>query len=263
MVQESGLAQECWIYWGKFKVELWEVLDLAGWFAYSVHAPLSPDGSRIGHTFVDVFIDIMSTFRNKATWRDKSAIGRLIAAFYPLAMQRYVDLLLCARSLKCTDQRDIIYASLGSPLAYHDDGEIIIAPDYEEPLSALQTRAAKALLRNPREAAHVLLRVSHETEDELEDADVPSWAPRWTSVIDAEVRPIMLSWTFEYRLEAYCASRGSPPFEPLVSQSNVLTVTGFVFNTITWELSAVERRRPSKRTQQVEFAFPRQQNFSG
>lgn len=234
-MQESGLARECWAFWGESKIELWEILEFAAWSAYSVFAPSLADGSRLGRVFVDVFIDIMSTYRNQPTWRYKSPIGRLIASFYPLGKQLYVDLLYCARDLKCTDQRETIYASLGSPLAYYDGGEVMVAPDYEEPLPFLQTRAAKALLRNPSEAPQVLLRVSHATTAELDDPVIPTWAPRWTSLADVPPRPIPLTWTYEHRLNAYCASRDSPPFlGKTAPHSNILATTGFVFDKITW-----------------------------
>ncbi|OCK75795.1 hypothetical protein K432DRAFT_408707 [Lepidopterella palustris CBS 459.81] len=113
---------------------------------------------------------------------------------YLLEKQHYVDLLLYARSFQATDQRDIIYSSLGSPLAYYENSEVKVAPDYNESLSSLLVRAACALLRSPRESPYVLLFGTHDSQEELEDDNIPTWVPRWITFDDSSARPIPLTW---------------------------------------------------------------------
>ncbi|CAH0027951.1 unnamed protein product [Clonostachys rhizophaga] len=234
VVQESGLARECCLLWGRHELQIHEVLSVATWLSYSMHAPISKKGSRIGKTFSDVFADIMLTFDNHPTWRDNVVSGRTLDDLRPRKKQLYVDLLFCARSLKATDQRDIIYSSLGSPLAYYDSGEIMVAPDYDEPWTCLQSRVARALLRNPREAPYVLPLVIHDTEEVFNNNDTPSWAPRWKTFKDCDPCPIPLTCTYEYRQKAYNASRGTPRFKPILLSRSTLSLVGWKFDTLAW-----------------------------
>ena len=206
VVQESGLARECLMFWGQPQLQMYELLVVAFWFAYSVHAPSSAEGIRIGQVFTNVFADIVCTYQAQYTWRDKDLVAKVMHDFYPARKQLYVDLLFCARSLKAMNQRDVIYSLLGSPLAYYEDGEVMVAPDYDELLSHLQIRAAYALLRSQREACHVLLRVTHDPHEQLDSDNIPTWAPRWRTFNDSSPRPILLTYSLEYRQLPYCAS---------------------------------------------------------
>lgn len=232
VVQEAGLAREAWLVWGKAEIEIWQVPALAAWFAYSIDAPRLTDGMRVGDIWRQVFADIMCTYQNQPTWRDKVPLQGLGLGSDERVF--YVDLLFCARSLRSTDERDIIYSSLGSPLAYYDDGRVMVAPDYDEPSELLQVRAAKALLLNDHEAPHLLLRVVHEASEDLGDNAIPSWIPRWTTSLDAIARPMPLSLTYEYRHSRYHATFGSAPFQVSSLRDNILTIMGFKFDTIAW-----------------------------
>jgi hypothetical protein len=141
--------------------------------------------------------------------------------------------LFCARSLKVTDQRDIIYSSLGSKLALND-GNLMIRPDYKESLDDLHIRAAHALLLNPKEAPQVLARVIQESKKSFEEEDYPTWVPRWTTFSSIATHPIPLTWSYEHHWKPYRASRGSKTFEHLIKTDNILVVTGFIFDTINW-----------------------------
>ncbi|KAI0469707.1 heterokaryon incompatibility protein-domain-containing protein [Xylariaceae sp. FL0804] len=58
VVQEAGLARECTMFWGEEEIEFYEIIELASWFAYFIHAPAPVDGVKIGRVPVDVFLDI-------------------------------------------------------------------------------------------------------------------------------------------------------------------------------------------------------------
>lgn len=245
MVQEAGLARQCTAFWGDQQIEYYEIIELANWFAYSLHAPRAAGGTIIGRVVADIFIDIQCTYSNEATWRTSSPIVNSFVELYPEEKQSYVDLLFSARSLQVTDQRDIVYSSLGSPLALGLDGELMVEPDYTEPLPDLQVRAARALLRSPRDAPHVLLRVTHDAEEELDgDRAVPTWVPRWVTAPASapapasgagdEPLPIPLTYSYEHRQAPYRASRGSPPFGARAGPGGAITVPGLVFDTLAW-----------------------------
>lgn len=127
---------------------------------------------------------------------------------------------------------DILYPR--QSLAYHDDGEVMVPPDYDKTLEFLQVRGAEALLCNLRGAPHLLLHVVHDTSDELDDDIIPSCVPRWTTSLDAITRPMPLSLTYEHRRSEYRASYGSAPFDPSPPQDNILTVMGSRFDTVAW-----------------------------
>lgn len=260
VVQEAGLARQCTAFWGDQQIEYYEIIELADWFAYSVHAPRSSRGNVIGRVVADIFIDIQCTYANTTTWRTKSPIVNSFVELYPKEKQFYVDLLFSARSLQVTDQRDIVYSSLGSPLALDPDGKLMVEPDYTEPLLALQIRAAHALLRSPRDAPHVLLRVIHSAEEELATESeghhaVPTWVPRWIMASDTEARPIPLTYSFEYRQAPYRASRGSPAFCSETGKDKTLTVTGLIFDTITWTSLLLEAKNLGSDVQEWEPRF--------
>jgi hypothetical protein len=110
----------------------------------------------------------------------------------------------------------------------------MVEPDYTEPLKDLNIRAAYALLLNPREAPHVLLRVVHNTKEELEDDDYPTLVPRWRTLLDTHPRPIPLTHGYENRLKPYRAGRDSSTFTARTGPGNTITVTGLLFDTVTW-----------------------------
>ncbi|VZI03242.1 unnamed protein product, partial [Fusarium fujikuroi] len=210
------------------------------WLAYSIHAPSLRKGARVGKLISDVFIDIMHTFDNRPTWRDMILFDKILEDLHPAKKQLYVDLLFCARSLRVTDQRDVIYSSLGSPLAHSVNGEVMVAPDYTEPWKQQQIRAAKALLRNPREGPHVLSMIVHDSMAELLDDGIPSWVPRWNTFDQKSTCPVPLISTYEYRQKPFRASLGSPLFNTTFPSPDTLSITGWKYDTVAWVSSRLE-----------------------
>jgi hypothetical protein len=233
VVQEAGLARECILFWGTHQLEFYHIMWIAYWFAYSIYAPYTEGSTLTGQTIIDVFTDIQLTYRNEPTWRTKALIVSSLEKFYPVEKQLYVDLLMTARFLEVSDQRDIIYSSLGSPLAFDQTGKLMVAPDYNESVHDLHIRAAHAFLQNPREASHVLLRVIHASKEDLNRDGYPTWVPRWYTLKSADAYPKLLTWTYEYRSKPYRASRGSK-FCLEIEPGNILVVTGIIFDTISW-----------------------------
>lgn len=239
-MQEASLARQCYLYWGTHRVHFYEVLSVASWLAYSTHAPNLRRGPKIGGLISDVFIDIMHTFDNRPTWRDKMLVGTILDDLHPLDKQLYVDLLFCARSLQATDPRDVIYSFSGSPLAYYANGEIMISPDYNETWGKLQARTAHALLKSPREAPYVLSLVIHNSQEDLQHATMPSWAPRWKTFDDFGVRPVPLICTYEHRQMPYRAGSVDLRFNPIFLAGGVISVTGLRVNTLVWVSSRLK-----------------------
>lgn len=256
MVQEAGLARECILFWGKETVKLHEIMEVATWFANSVHAPVLEGGNnRTSRVITHVFLDIQCTYANKPTWRTKSPAANSLAEFYPKEKQLYVDLLFAARALKVTDLRDTVYASLGSPLALASDGNLMVEPNYREPLDELHIRIARKLLQNPREARHVLLRVIHNTNEELDDGFYPTWVPRWTMFSDTCIRPIPLTCSYEYRMKPYLAGRATSEFTIRYDSGRTITLTGLVFDTVAWVSLALKAHDLRSDAQQWDSRF--------
>ncbi|EWG49000.1 hypothetical protein FVEG_16381 [Fusarium verticillioides 7600] len=240
IVQEVALAKACYLCWGTYQVHFYEALSVASWLAYSIHAPSPNKGARVGKLISDVFIDIMHTFDNRPTWRDMILFSKILEDLHPARKQLYVDLLFYARSLQVTDQRDVIYSSLGSPLAHSFNGEVMVTPDYTEPWEQQQIRAAKALLRNSREGPYVLSMIIHDSEAELLDDQIPSWVPRWNTFDKTSNRPVPLTSTYEYRQKPFRASLGSPLFNPTFPSPDILSVTGWKYDTVAWVSSRLK-----------------------
>ncbi|KAI1394361.1 heterokaryon incompatibility protein-domain-containing protein [Hypoxylon trugodes] len=240
VVQESGLARECNLYWGRYEIPLYKVLEVVCWLKFSKYAPILKEANTAVAPVLTVFTNIMCTYCNKPTWRDMTLSAKVVEEVLPLKRKRYVDLLFSARSLQATDQRDIVYSSLGSPLAYYEDGKPMVDPDYNEPLSSLQSKTAIALLRNPREAPYVLLFVTHDSKADVEDDDVPSWAPRWKTFGKSSACPIPLTKNHEYHQMPYRASGCSATFEYLILPGGILTVMGWRFDILNWTSSRLK-----------------------
>jgi hypothetical protein len=222
------------MFWGDQQTELNNLMELAVWFGYSTHAPRVEDGVIPGRVISDVFVDIQCTYENTPTWRSKSPVANTLVEFYPKEKQLWVDTLYSARWLKATDQRDYIYSTLGSPLALDQRGELMVEPDYSEPLNDLHIRTARSLLRNPREAPQVLLRVIHHTQEEIDKGACPTWVPRWNPLSDTVPGSIPLTCSYEHRSKPYRAGSGASPFIPEVEPGNIISVTGFIFDTVSW-----------------------------
>lgn len=95
-------------------------------------------------------------------------------------------------------------------------------------------RTACALLNNQREAPHVLLRVTHDSREVLDDKSFPTWAPRWLECSDNGIHPIPLTYSQECRQNPSRASLGWPIFARSINaESNILTVTGVRIDTLT------------------------------
>jgi hypothetical protein len=234
VTQESGLARECTVYWGEAYIDFWKIIEVASYATYSSNAPKLPgtDG-KYGQVLIDMF-DIHLTYDNKITWRNNGPICRGWKAYYPVEKQLWVDVLFSARTLQVSDKRDVVYASLGSPLSNKPDGELIIEPDYKMETPPMHVKLAGALMNVPREAPQVLLRVFHGAPSDLENEAVPSWVPRWLPLAKDARNPIPLSWSYEYRTKPYRAGRGGLDFSAVVEPGNILHIKTLRFDTITY-----------------------------
>ncbi|KAF9769782.1 hypothetical protein IL306_012744 [Fusarium sp. DS 682] len=76
--------------------------------------------------------------------------------------------------------------------------------------------------------------VVHDSEKELEDGTIPTWAPRWNTLDKTSARPVALISTYEYRQMPYRASMGSLPFSPIFASPDILSIMGWKFDTVAW-----------------------------
>jgi hypothetical protein len=82
-------------------------------------------------------------------------------------------MLVARTGLLAFDDRDHVYALLGSPLARFLEGGLIVELEYNKPLHDVFFDTACALLQHPREAPYVLTRVKHRSSSDLYDPLFP------------------------------------------------------------------------------------------
>jgi hypothetical protein len=153
------------------------------------------------------------------------------AFWEPTSPFRFVELLLRAKTLQCTDERDRIYAFLGSGAAkVGQGGGMIVVPDYEKSFRAIYLEFATAWLKNTHDL-RVLSAVEH-TMQTFEDALLPSWVPRWDVSVTNNC--------FGLFDQGFDATRGlhetvTATVRDMASEPGLtLQLRGLIFDTLLW-----------------------------
>jgi hypothetical protein len=137
----------------------------------------------------------------------------------------FLDTLVAGTGLLAFDDRDYVYALLGSPLARFPEGGLIVEPEYNKPLHDVFFDTACALLQHPREAPYVLTHVKHRSSSDLSDPLLPSWVPRW----DTGLIPYLIA-----RPKFWFRAGGTSAFKFEIRPDKCLAFRGYVFDRIVW-----------------------------
>jgi hypothetical protein len=181
VVQELGLSRSATFYCGATHFTRDELYDFVFLLQHS------KPGLLISYD-IDLRMLRLGQQYSKATWGSRHArlgLGSEEAA-------TFLELLEKTRGLKCKDDRDMIYAFLGHPLAfkkgnldrpyahsYYEKWPTIVQPDYNDSVSFYRacTELAISAIRDSRIGLQVLGHVAH--ENETIDPEAPSWVPLW------------------------------------------------------------------------------------
>lgn len=181
VVQELGLSRSAIFYCGETHFTRDELYEFVFLLQYS------KPGLLISYD-IDLRMLRLGQQYNQATWRSR----HIKLGPGSEAAKTFLSLLEKTRGLRCKDERDLIYAFLGHPLAFkhsnfgcshtnsnYQNRSTIIQPNYNDVVSFQRacTELAISALSHPRIGLQVLAHVAH--EGHTIDSKAPSWVPLW------------------------------------------------------------------------------------
>jgi hypothetical protein len=179
VVQEAGLAKKCLLLWGDQSMDIAELIEFACFCdgCTNMTRLLGGDDSKF-QFLVIVFKCVYCTYRNTASWRRSKPLIDFLYSKCSESRGLFLDVLTLSKILSATDFHDHIYAFLGSPLAYSNEGAMMLEPDYNKSEVELYLQSTRALLKNQYEAPYVLCFVQHNSAEEIVNSRYPSWVIR-------------------------------------------------------------------------------------
>jgi len=224
VIQEAGLAKACVLLWGRNRMDIAELMELTLWKSYREDLSVLSGFSAAG-SLKDVFSDVHCTYENTETWRNSMPLIKAKSRKSGQRKSLFLDTLVAGSGMLAYDDRDHVYALLGSPLARLPDGQLIVEPDYGKKVHDVYFDTACALLQHPREAPYVLTRVKHRSSDDMADRAFPSWMPRWdTGLVQYSIS----------RPKFWYQAGGSEVFQAEIRKDKCLVLRGFIFDRLSW-----------------------------
>ncbi|EXJ76255.1 uncharacterized protein A1O5_00763 [Cladophialophora psammophila CBS 110553] len=241
VLQEAALAQECQLHWGNHNISLAELMEFACFFdgRPEIARLVGVDESTF-RLWRIVFSCVYRTYGNPKSWRSDKPLIKALNEKHGPRSGLLLDILQVGKSFSATCAGDHIYAFLGNPLAFSDDGRLFLEPDYNKEEGEICFDAAVAFLKCRREAGYLLCFVQHSSADEVTGNSRPSWIPRWTNPVTDRtpwftIGNLGLSFNaggsvdrLQYRVESGLGAE------------RLLTVEGLVFDHLSWTSDVLE-----------------------
>ena len=200
-VQEAALGKDPCILWGATEIPWKQVIGVNQWLL-----------SKARHVW----------YYLKPWLNDVHGRGFWLPIW---PMPNYIEVLARAKTLHCSDDRDRIYAFLGSPKArVGDSDEVIIRPNYDKDVRAIYTDFAVAWLTKTHDLK--LLSTVEHTLATLNDDRIPSWVPQWNVTLSSNF--------FGLYSPPFHASEGLEASIPELTASRELKLTGVAFDIVEW-----------------------------
>jgi hypothetical protein len=241
-IQELGLARDAWLICGRAEIKLDDYLPFVRWIV------------RKGQLICAKFgIDLRSQYLATEYWLSTRTPDDIVHL-------SFLEVLEATRSVKCTNPRDYVYAFLGHPSAFEAhpgderpyvdyernyfavDHKPIIRPDYTKTVAEVYTELARALMLHYRDLsvlscvhrttkvmqADESLNPSQDTDpkDTVQDAELPSWVPRWD--LPNLATPLGIGSFYTATLTSISTFHFTP------SNSTHLILSGQKVDTILW-----------------------------
>jgi hypothetical protein len=234
-VQEVAVAVECRIFWGSASVDIADVLEICVWFwakrdfYVTVRKIVGSIERRLPRELALYF---QYNTHRPVSWQQSRAGLTYTAARYK--EQTLCRILGASRNLKATDPRDHVYAFLGCPVAKDGEGRTLVDADYTSSIHVLNIRLADALMKSPTEGPFVLSAVYHRSRESLLNSGYPSWVPAWHYPVNHGVQ--IMHPRYWYR------ASGSTKFFTTISpdEEDFLTVGGFIFDKVIWSSNTIQ-----------------------
>ncbi|OCK73684.1 HET-domain-containing protein [Lepidopterella palustris CBS 459.81] len=227
VIQEVGVACEATMYWGDVELPFAAVLNLnefmlLGQHLFSIH-PLS-------WSLHDAFTGIFNYYDNPDSWRDQliteiPAHWRRVCAAPSLS-----GVFIQGSRREVTDNRDLIYAFLGHPVAKRDD-KPFVKPDYEKHVDEVYFDAMVRLLEwepNPALPLAVAAGMGMRQSRDLDSEEIPTWVIRWELGLLVNWMGAPGHWHYAGGIEE------NVPKIDVDRKKKTLTMSGVIFDKVTW-----------------------------
>ncbi|KAF2651694.1 hypothetical protein K491DRAFT_719585 [Lophiostoma macrostomum CBS 122681] len=129
--------------------------------------------------------------------------------------------------MAATDDRDHIYAFLGSRYAQDESGKPFVEVEYAKSTKEVHVDTARTLLKHPDNGPWTLTPVYHQSPADLLDGSRPSWVPSW----NGGKRETRVIGNLNFRYEA---GGSQDSFAVRILKENILEIKGFLFDKIVW-----------------------------
>jgi hypothetical protein len=229
-VQESALARECRLFWGDHGIDIADVFEISLWCKRNYDladqvlglAEKTAIPIRAVHT---KFLNMHAHYGSTESWQfSRPGLAKDDLRYHET---RLTLVLYSTWYLEATDDRDYVYAFLGSAYAQSVDGAPFINVDYTRSVAETYYGVACALLQHPDEGPWVLSAVANNCRQDVLQGEYPSWVPRWNK----NRRTNMLADpTYDFQA-------GGPDrrlFFARIEDQERLRVTGFIFDSLVW-----------------------------
>jgi hypothetical protein len=198
VVQEAALGREALIFWGRTEIPWAGLCGVQHWLL-----------TKAKQVWFEKKL-FLNDLHRPGYWKASEPVPN------------FVEVLARGKPLGCTDQRDRIYAFLGSPKAQvGEDNIIIVRPDYEKGFREVYLEFGMEWLKKTKDLC-LLSAVEHKP-DTFEE-DLPSWVPRWDYPLAND--------HFGLYDQGFDASKGCVKTAPEFTFNSGLKVRGLIFDTV-------------------------------
>lgn len=239
VVQEVALSKHAQLHWGNATLDFADLIELACLYDGSSKISNLLGGYNLTLRFLKtLFRCVYRTYGKTEFWgSDKPYYFKRLSDRHPLQSGLFLDVLIIGKALNASENKDHIYAFLGSPLSLYDEGRTVVEPDYSKSEEEVNLELADTLLKSP-ESPYVLCFVQHGTADEVTGSKGPSWVPRWRTDT-AEWRP---TFTIGNIGLGYRAGGSPEKMQFQIRDAKVLNVQGLVFDQLSWTSEKLRSR---------------------
>lgn len=228
-VQECSLAGRCRMFWGLANIDLADVVEASLWFAWhhNLGTLLEVYDFESLRTPANLFVHAYRHFGRLSWHRSRPALQTVSQI---VRQSSFVDLLIYTSRLRATDERDRVYAFLGSAYAKNEHGQPLLDVNYTASIESVNYNLTSALVLSQVEGPLVLDAVSRDSRYSLKYLQYPTWVPQWHDFLGM-AGPMILS---------FHAGGPSSFFSAEIAESRYLEVAGFVFDEIIWKSTQLE-----------------------
>ncbi|KIW00293.1 uncharacterized protein PV09_08183 [Verruconis gallopava] len=226
VIQEVGVAREAIMHWGDAEIPFAAVINLNEFMLLGQHLFRFHPMSWILH---DAFVGIFNYYENQDSWREQLFPGVCDHWKRVSARPTLSGLFIQGSRRGVTDNRDLIYAFLGHPVA-NQDGAPFVKVDYVKDVNEVYFDAMVRLLGlepNPGLPLAVAAGMGKKKPRDLNE-NLPTWVIRWELGLQVNWMCAPGHWHYAGGIEERV------PKVDVDMEKKTLTLVGAVFDKVTW-----------------------------